>query len=138
MKVAIALFVLPGIPSESHLQIVDIASGLNATYALTSTGDVYEWGSLRRANNFVRKRREQWLTPHLVFLPPGVKAHKLFAGGYHAFIVTKNGDLYGWGLNTKAQLGLGDDLTNHERPVRIPRMASMFHIPRGLLVLIQL
>ena len=70
----------------------------------------------------MRKRREQWLTPHPVFLPPGVKAYKLFAGGYHAFIVTKTGELYGWGLNTKGQLGLGEgDLINHERPVRVDR-----------------
>lgn len=115
----------PKLISVGGYKVVDIAAGLNAVYALSSIGEVFEWGSLRRATQHTRKRREQWLTPHAVQLP--VRAAKLWAGGYSAYILGKNGNLYGWGLNAKGQLGLGaDDLVNHERPVQLNRTSLSF------------
>lgn len=109
---------VPKLISIGGHKVVDIAAGLNAVFALTSFGDVYEWGSLRRSSITVRKRREKWLTPNRVQLP--CKAARIWAGGYSAYFQSRTGALYGWGLNAKGQLGLGDeDLINHERPILI-------------------
>ena len=102
-------------------KVVNIAAGLNSAYVLTSQGEVLYWGA-DATRRFGRHKRDSCLNPHMIYMPPGVKAQKVWAGGYHAFFQARNGDVYGWGLNAKGQLGLGDDdLANHERPVKINR-----------------
>jgi regulator of chromosome condensation len=109
-----------GLPSSRRKgkRAVQIASGVNHLVVLLADGDVHvlgdgEQGVLGRIQR-TRHRRTGLAACDRVVLPPRrrgapgkVRATAVFAGEYHCFAVTADGDVYAWGLNNFGQLGLG-------------------------------
>jgi alpha-tubulin suppressor-like RCC1 family protein len=63
-------------------------------------------------------------TPGTVTLPSGVAAVSVAAGGNHALLLSRTGDVYAWGRNVGGQLGLGDQASRTApTKVTLPRPA---------------
>ncbi|PLB52016.1 putative pheromone response protein [Aspergillus steynii IBT 23096] len=78
----------------------------SATFALTTTGLVYGWGTFRNNNGdigFSPNNKFKQITPLLI---PGLNnVTKLAAGAQHMLALTSAGSVYGWGCNEQQQLG---------------------------------
>ncbi|KAK1141318.1 hypothetical protein N8T08_009225 [Aspergillus melleus] len=78
----------------------------SATYALTTDGLVYGWGTFRGINGeigFAPYSNSKQVTPLLM---PGLKnVTKLAAGAQHMLALTSAGTVYSWGCNEQYQLG---------------------------------
>ena len=81
--------------------------------ALTSTGDLYMWGSnsMGQVGDGTTENRS---APVKVL--SGVK--QIALGGSHSAAVTESGDLYLWGYNGSGQIGDGTT-TTHTSPVKV-------------------
>jgi hypothetical protein len=99
------LVTLPGATGP----VTEIATGLNYSLAVTSTGQLYAFGDNRYGqlgsanNNGVAAANP---TPTLVTLPGATgPVTEVSAGSSHSLAVTSTGQLYAFGLNTYGQLG---------------------------------
>eukprot|EP01127_Copromyxa_protea_P010513 TRINITY_DN2557_c0_g1_i1.p1 TRINITY_DN2557_c0_g1~~TRINITY_DN2557_c0_g1_i1.p1 ORF type:complete len:426 (-),score=119.25 TRINITY_DN2557_c0_g1_i1:174-1451(-) len=115
-------------------KIVDIASSSNTTIVLTSTGRVYQWGCTKqilekKSPRLAQKNDRDQLLPHNVIVPKAGK--RVFSGGNHHFVVTTDGELYGWGINGFGQLGSGDTKP-HERPKRVKGVSKVIDVACGV------
>ncbi|KIW20004.1 hypothetical protein PV08_00579 [Exophiala spinifera] len=77
----------------------------SATFALTSEGDVYGWGTFR-SNEGIFGFDPQTLVQSRPKLIKGVsKITKLATGANHVLALSQNGIVYGWGAGQQDQLG---------------------------------
>ena len=84
------------------VKITQLSSEMSSSLALTSTGQVYQWG---RGTS----------TPTLVRFPAGTTVTHISAESDAALALTSSGQVYAWGANANAELGDGN--TN---PVNTP------------------
>lgn len=109
---------ISGVPGR----ITQIVAANSASYALTSTGQVWDWG----ADHFGQlgdgtKSPGITTTPVQVDFPAGVTIASLpspMPAGT-AMAIDTNGNAWGWGSNNDAQLCLGNTET-HTTPVQLP------------------
>lgn len=88
--------------------ITHLAAGSNHVLALTSTGNVYAWGTGNQGElgrRLVYRHRYESLTPRTVSLPKNQIA-SIFAGFSHNFAIDKRGRVFSWGLNNFGQTGI--------------------------------
>ena len=106
--------------------VVQIECGENTDMALTSTGDVFEWGNTRIAAAVPARHKLGRLAPSRVLFPRGAKIARLFAGTATNFALTTGGDVYAWGLNNFSQTGLdrADVGEKIARPVLVPALSQ--------------
>ena len=92
-------------------KITQLATGANHVLALSSTGQVWAWGSGQQ-NQLGRRVLERFINQALVHTKVGVPAAMVLVGcgSYHSFAVNKNGDVYAWGLNSFGETGIPQDL----------------------------
>jgi alpha-tubulin suppressor-like RCC1 family protein len=101
---------LVGLPGASG-PVVQVASGAGHSLAVTSSGQLYAFGSndsgqLGSGINSGPTRSN--LTPTLVRLPGAIgPVVQVAAGGHHSLAVTSTGQLYSFGGNYNGQLGNG-------------------------------
>ncbi|XP_068616457.1 regulator of chromosome condensation [Brachionichthys hirsutus] len=108
--------------------VVKIASGNDHLVLLTVEGSLYssgtgEQGQLGRvAENFSdrggRRGLGRLLVPQLVTVKGKVHFTDAFCGAYFTFAVSKQGDVYGFGLSNYHQLGT-KDIKTHFFPVKL-------------------
>ncbi|KAJ5107033.1 hypothetical protein N7456_003708 [Penicillium angulare] len=83
-----------------------LAASDSATFALTTEGLVYGWGTFRGDKGgigFSPKCREEQRTPILI---PGIKdIISIVAGAQHILALASNGSVFGWGCDEQNQLG---------------------------------
>lgn len=93
--------------------IRQIAIGTNHVLALDGRGKVFAWGCGEQSQlgrKVLAHHPELALRPTSIGPLPirGAKASKIACGSYHSFAVDVQGRVYGWGLNTYAELGIPD------------------------------
>lgn len=104
--------------------IVKLETGDYHAILVTAAGEVFVWGY----NNHgqlglgagVGSQRAPVLSPALSAL----SIARLYVGGNHNFIVTRQSEVYAWGCNTAGQLGLGD-LTPRPLPTRVQALSDL-------------
>lgn len=110
------------VPVEVHLPqgvtATAIAAGFTHSLAVTSTGQVYAWGSnsfgeLGDGNTSTRES-----VPVRVDLPDGVKVTAV-AAGRHSLARTSDGRVYAWGYGLDGALGNGSFAVNSNRPLLV-------------------
>ncbi|XP_055373246.1 probable E3 ubiquitin-protein ligase HERC4 isoform X2 [Condylostylus longicornis] len=122
-----------GLPSQSSPKIIkllatrnviQIACGKYHSLALTNNGDLYAWGgnSYGQIGNGVTS--EKVTKPTLVSSLSGLPISFIGCGGFHSFILSKSGAVYGWGKNTFGQLGINDE-TSKNHPTQLKTLRSL-------------
>ena len=103
----------------------------NHTVAIRSDGTLWAWG-LNSSGQLGTNSTVTTSSPILVSGPAGASWSVVAAGGAHSLAITTTGVLYGWGLNTSGQVGIGS-LTTVSSPVLVsgPVNASWSAITAG-------
>ncbi|MGI8430245.1 MAG: RCC1 domain-containing protein [Solirubrobacteraceae bacterium] len=130
-----------GTPNDAHVpvavsagaiprgtRISQIAAGNDVSVALSSTGQLYAWGS----NTYGDLGTGPTSDAHVPVavsageMPPGTTFTSVAAGMYHILALSSSGQLYTWGANFSGQLGTG---TTHDSSV--PKSVTAGAIPVG-------
>ena len=92
----------------SGLVVRMISAGVNHSLVITSTGDLYSWGSDRfgqlgygggdAGKGSLHPKKVEHLKKHVVVA--------IAAGDAHSVCFTDNGEIYSWGCNKEGQLGI--------------------------------
>jgi alpha-tubulin suppressor-like RCC1 family protein len=94
-------------PARLPGRITDLQGGADFSVALTSSGQVWTWGS-NQHGQLGDGSREARREPKKVHLPHGSKAASIAAGTDHVVVRTTHGKVLTWGRNHRGQLGVGD------------------------------
>lgn len=91
-----------------HVVVRQVAVSENHTLALTSTGQVYAWGSNRFGQLGIGSVTETSFSAHpqLIKSLHKVSVAGISAGDSHSVCFTTSGEVYSWGSNKNGQLGL--------------------------------
>jgi alpha-tubulin suppressor-like RCC1 family protein len=110
--------------------VVALAAGNSATYALTSSGAEWAWGnnSLGQLGNGTRAN--SLTSPVQVQFPAGVDATAIGEGDDMAFAVDSSGHGWSWGWNGRGNLCLGTH-HGHDVPVRVPGLSNLVAVQAG-------
>lgn len=104
------------IKSLSSYSVVQVSCGYYHTMVLTRDSQVLTWGQ----NNYgqLGQGHPEPLsgTPKVITSLQGLPVAFINSGGYHSFVLTLSGALFGWGKNNFGQLGVGNE-KNHIFPV---------------------
>ncbi|XP_078162404.1 regulator of chromosome condensation (RCC1) family with FYVE zinc finger domain-containing protein isoform X3 [Carex rostrata] len=92
------------IESLSNLRVNTLALGANHTCALTTSGEIYEWGESSNGD-----KKIPWF-PYRICGGPldGICISKVACGNWHTAIISSSGTLYTYGEGTFGVLGHGD------------------------------
>ncbi|XP_025423302.1 probable E3 ubiquitin-protein ligase HERC4 isoform X2 [Sipha flava] len=103
------------VKSLATMTLIQISSGYKHCMALTNHGELYTWGSNEFGQLGIDQGPVNVSKPTLVKSLIGLPILFIACGGYHSFVVSKSGAVFGWGKNDFGQLGL-----NHKTNVSIP------------------
>ncbi|EAU90988.1 RCC1 domain-containing protein [Coprinopsis cinerea okayama7 len=99
-------------PKSSSDKIASIAGGENHLVALTTQGEVYSWGiggSGQLGRRVLSRHKNEALAPKRVVLGSRSRKAVLIGAGLRStFAVDQAGEVWGWGLNSVGQLGIGE------------------------------
>jgi alpha-tubulin suppressor-like RCC1 family protein len=115
---------------------VQVAAGYAYSLVLTTSGQVFsfgenKWGQLGQARNAGTERANPEPAP--ISMPPGAgPVTQIAAGGWHALLLTRNGQLYGVGDDRAGQIGPAADVES-ENPEAMP-VAIALPEQRGAIV----
>ena len=119
-------------------RIVQITAGSSFSMALTSTGQVFAWGSNQFGQLGVATNSG---TTNPVFTPaplalPGATgpAVQISAGGFHALVRTATGQVYAFGRNTAGELGSAANQLPNPTPALVPLPERAIQVSAGTLV----
>lgn len=101
-------------------------SAVSFSVVLKGDGTVVSWGdnSAGQAGNGTAAAGSE--TPRTANLPAGSHAVEVAAGAGHVLALLDDGTVYGWGLNSSGQLGLGDSVSR-VTPTQITSPAALPH-----------
>lgn len=104
--------------------VVQIACGQRHSLALLNNGEILTWG----ANNFgqlgIGKISNSEPLPKVVQSLLGIPLAFIATGSNHSFCISKSGGVYGWGKNTRGQLGL-NDTENKKFPTQLRTLRNI-------------
>jgi len=109
-----------------HPSIVDVkqvACGARHTMVLTAKGQVFAWGRADNGRLGYPATRE-CRVPAQVPLPPRCDPCVIACGNAHSFAACENGQIYAWGWNQAAQLGIGSDQQQVCSPLLVEELAG--------------
>ncbi|KAL5452980.1 hypothetical protein PMIN07_008151 [Paraphaeosphaeria minitans] len=84
---------------------VDIAAGDSCSFALTSEGAVYGWGTFRKNEGILGFARNNETANTPVYIDSIAKVTHLACGTNHVLALTKDRHVYAWGNGQQNQLG---------------------------------
>lgn len=102
-----------------------VAAGWEFSVVITDDGGVYTTGKgpkgeLGNGNSDIKQHREFLKVYQFDYSQPGGKVVKVVASMAHVVVLLESGELYGWGVSRKSQLGLVNVITGiATRPVAI-------------------
>ncbi|KAE8414632.1 regulator of chromosome condensation 1/beta-lactamase-inhibitor protein II [Aspergillus pseudocaelatus] len=107
-----------------------LAASDSATFALTTKGLVYGWGTFRGANGgigFGPENKKEQRTP--VQIPILSDVVKIVAGAQHILALTSNGTVFSWGCDEQHQLGRRRASRRHQSHPLVPDQCAL---PSGI------
>jgi len=90
-------------------EIIGMSSGNMHNVALTSVGELYEWGYLSDDHLGMIEPNEVYFHPKLLEVVLDSPVAKINAGGFHSALITESGSLYTWGFAFGGRLGHSED-----------------------------
>ena len=110
------------------VKVTAISGQSNGALALTSTGQVYDWGYNQNGELGDGSTNPSQPIPVHVGLPAGVTATAIAGGGLNGYVLGSDGAVYGWGYNLYGEVGNG---TSGSQDVTTPTPVSL---PSGVTV----
>ena len=96
------------VPSEffpEDTTFVDVAAGDSCSFALTTEGAVYGWGTFRKNEGIMGFERDNHTAPRPVYIDSIKKVIQLVCGTNHVYALDKDHHVYAWGNGQQNQLG---------------------------------
>jgi regulator of chromosome condensation len=96
------------IPSEHFPEgttFVDIAAGDSCSFALTTEGAIYGWGTFRKNEGILGFKGKGDVAKFPQYIEGITKATQIACGTNHVYALTKDGNVYAWGNGQQNQLG---------------------------------
>lgn len=96
------------IPSEHFpegTKFVDIAAGDSCSFALTTEGTIYGWGTFRKNEGILGFGKKDITAKFPTHVEGLAKVTQIVCGTNHVFALTKDGNVYAWGNGQQNQLG---------------------------------
>jgi regulator of chromosome condensation len=84
---------------------VDIAAGDSCSFALTTEGAVYGWGTFRKNEGILGFKGKGDVAMYPEYIEGVTKATQIACGTNHVFVLTKDGNVFAWGNGQQNQLG---------------------------------
>ncbi|KAK4494008.1 hypothetical protein PRZ48_015194 [Zasmidium cellare] len=125
VKIANRPVLVPGLKD-----INSIKAGANHALAMNTKGAVYAWGSGQQnqlGRRIIERTKEQALIPCEFGLPKGAKNRitSIETGSYHSFAISKNGDVYAWGLNNFGETGIMNNAGQDDAVIMNPTVIKL-------------
>jgi RCC1 and BTB domain-containing protein len=98
-------------------QIIDISYGTYHVLALTKSGKCFSWGSNEQGVLGYGTQNDS-NKPKLINALINKEIIDIKCGSNHSFVLTKSGDLYGFGFNSVGHIGCGNTITQ-TTPIKI-------------------
>lgn len=112
------------VKSLASMLLVQISCGYKHCMALTNHGELYTWGSNEFGQLGLGLGPGNVSKPTLVNSLIGLPISFIACGGYHSFVVSKSGAVYGWGKNDFGQLGVNSQ-TSLSSPTQLKTIRSV-------------
>ena len=109
--------------------VIKVHAGEYHSLALTSSGEVYSWGSNSNGQLGLDSVSERYYSPVKIGGIPKIKA--LAAGSKHTLLLSEAGDVYSFGGNEYGQLGIGTTQTFVRVPTKISALNKITAISMG-------
>ncbi|KAJ4377368.1 hypothetical protein N0V83_000193 [Neocucurbitaria cava] len=84
---------------------VDIAAGDSCSFALTTEGAIYGWGTFRKNEGILGFERGSHTARFPVYIDSIKKVTQIVCGTNHVYALDKDGRVYAWGNGQQNQLG---------------------------------
>lgn len=114
----------------SFKSIRSVAAGNGFTLALDQNGSVYSWGDNSYGQLGSGAPQEQSPAPQTVLMPADSHVSAVSAGSNHVLALNAEGEVWGWGSNSRSQLG-SDQFTFASLPVRLPWLSMISAVAAG-------
>lgn len=115
--------------------IVDISAGYSFSVVVSRSGKVFSWGFNDKSQLGLGNRYNQD-KPRLIKTLEGIHGKNVVCGQQHSLLLTKDGNVYSWGLGVFGQLGHGNS-----KDSLVPKLIEEFQkkklkLKKSLVVLI--
>jgi alpha-tubulin suppressor-like RCC1 family protein len=108
-------------------KVKSISCGEHHSLALTTNGHVFFWGYLGEKHDYLTtEEHRECSEPKVIF--EYVLFEKISCGQYHCLLLSKDKNIYGFGLNNWAQLGLGFSGQFEPSPIQLNFSSKMIDI----------
>lgn len=109
-----------------------VAAGCNTSYALTTKGAVYAWGSGSEGQLGTGSTLASSSVPVPVAMAPGVSVSSISAGNSDGYLLTVTGTVMAWGGNRLGEAGTpGATHVLRPQPVTFPRGQAIVSVVGG-------
>ncbi|KAF1842452.1 RCC1/BLIP-II [Cucurbitaria berberidis CBS 394.84] len=128
------------VPSEYFPEdtiFVDIAAGDSCSFALTTEGAIYGWGTFRKNEGILGFERGSHTAKFPVYIDGVTKVTQIVCGTNHIFALDKDRHVFAWGNGQQNQLGrrvTERTLTESLQPNRVGFHDSTFKRPSQRIV----
>lgn len=94
--------------------VIEVGAGALHSVAISGTGEAWSWGDNNHCQLGVPRddaimRNNTVTEPKLIPKLVGRQAAAVTCGAGHTLVLMENGEVYGWGMAAKGQLGLGEN-----------------------------
>ncbi|MCJ1430909.1 hypothetical protein MMC27_000259 [Xylographa pallens] len=106
-------------------KVTKLVAGSNHVLALTSSGALFSWGAGEQnqlGRRIVERTRLGGLVPRQFGFAKGIV--NMGAGAHHSFAIHKNGNVFGWGLNSYGETGINDHAGENEATILKPTVVK--------------
>lgn len=119
---------VPGLSGIKQIEKADPAKGVGyPIFALDASGTLFHWQSPED----IGEDQQKWPAPTVILND----VSNVYSGWSDYFAVKKDGTLWSWGTNTHGMLGLGEDVAESDKPMRVnfdPGVANVVMLFDGL------
>ena len=118
--------------SENGIVTPDLKIGENFTVALKSDGTVWTFGKNTNGELGLGDNIDKNVPQEVGLLKDKI-VEQIAVGNNHAIALTKDGEIYTWGLNTNGQLGQGNTKnSNIPQKVEIPESTALVQVVKDI------
>jgi alpha-tubulin suppressor-like RCC1 family protein len=105
-------------------QVADVATGLQHTVLVLSSGEVMSWGSNKYGQCGTASKELLIARPTYVAALFGHRAVSVACGGAHTFVISDTGKAFSWGQGACGQLGHGHKNATVALPTHVAALAD--------------